>query len=390
MKENWTYKKLGDCLSYVKNGVNIKQTKGAVGIPITRIETLSGGVFNRDRLGYANILSAEKYSQNILDDGDILMSHINSKAYIGRSVLYRKKDDEQIIHGMNLLRLKVVRSIVLPSYLNIFFQSDYFRDRVAKIRKDAVNQSSMAISDLVKIPIPIPPMEEQEKIVAELDLLQSVIDKKKAQLDEYDKLAQSIFYEMFGDPIDNPKKWEVKKLGEIGECISGGTPSRKRTDYFSGNINWFSAGELNSLFLTDSVEKITQEALDSSAAKLCKPMSLFIGMYDTAAFKLGIPTIESTSNQACANVSLYQDNIIWFYYVLLLMKDEALKHRHGARQKNLNLNYIKNFEIPLPPLSLQQSFAEKIEAIEHQKELVKQSLNEVKTLFDSRMDYYFN
>ena len=240
------------------------------------------------------------------------------------------------------------------------------------------------------ITIPIPPMEEQERIVAELDFLQSVIDKKKAQLDEYDKLAQSIFYEMFGDPIDNPKKWEVKKLGEIGECISGGTPSRKRTDYFSGNINWFSAGELNSLFLTDSVEKITQEALDSSAAKLCKPMSLFIGMYDTAAFKLGIPTIESTSNQACANVSLYQDNIIWLYYVLLLMKDEALKHRHGARQKNLNLNYIKNFEIPLPPLSLQQSFAEKIEAIEHQKELVKQSLNEVKTLFDSRMDYYFN
>ena len=212
---------MGDCLSYVKNGVNIKQTKGAVGIPITRIETLSGGVFNRDRLGYANILSAEKYSQNILDDGDILMSHINSKAYIGRSVLYRKKDDEQIIHGMNLLRLKVVRSIVLPSYLNIFFQSDYFRDRVAKIRKDAVNQSSMAISDLVKIPIPIPPMEEQERIVAELDLLQSVIDKKKAQLDEYDKLAQSIFYEMFGDPIDNPKKWEVKTISDTCSITCG-------------------------------------------------------------------------------------------------------------------------------------------------------------------------
>ena len=96
MKEGWTYKKLGECLRYIKNGANIKQTKGASGIPITRIETLSGGVFNRDRLGYADIFSIGKYSENIMDDGDILMSHINSKAYIGRSVLYRKKGNEQI------------------------------------------------------------------------------------------------------------------------------------------------------------------------------------------------------------------------------------------------------------------------------------------------------
>ena len=187
MREGWEYKKLGDCLSYIKNGANIKQTQGATGIPITRIETLSGGVFNRDRLGYANILSADKYSQNILDDGDILMSHINSKTYIGRSVLYKKEGDEQIIHGMNLLRLKVIPSIILPTFLNVFFQSVSFRVNVGKIRKDAVNQSSMAISDLIKIPIPVPPLSEQQRIVSELDLLSSIIEKKKAQLKEYDQ-----------------------------------------------------------------------------------------------------------------------------------------------------------------------------------------------------------
>ena len=122
MREGWEYKKLGDCLSYIKNGANIKQTKGANGIPITRIETLSGGVFNRERMGYADITSAEKYSQYILDDGDVLMSHINSKTYIGRSVLYKKENDEQIIHGMNLLRLKAIPSILLPSFLNTSFQ----------------------------------------------------------------------------------------------------------------------------------------------------------------------------------------------------------------------------------------------------------------------------
>ena len=93
-----------------------------------------------------------------------------------------------------------------------------FKDAVARIRKDAVNQSSMAISDLKKIIVPVPPLSEQSRIVAELDLLTGIIDKQNAQLKELDILAQAIFYDMFGDPIENPKGWEVKKLGDV--CLS--------------------------------------------------------------------------------------------------------------------------------------------------------------------------
>ena len=243
--------------------------------------------------------------------------------------------------------------------------------------------------DYGKCKIDVPPLIEQERIVAELDLLSGIIEKKKEQLKAYDQLAQSIFYSMFGDPIDNPKGWEAKKLGKLGECVSGGTPSRRIEQNFKGTINWFSAGELNKMFLNDSIEKITKEALDNSNAKLCSANSLFIGMYDTAAFKLGIPLKESASNQACANVDLYVDNVIWLYYSLLLMREEALKYRHGARQKNLSLSFIKNFIVPVPPLSLQQEFAEKVEAIERQKALVQQSIEETQTMFDYTMDKYF-
>ena len=100
MKQGWEIKKVGDCFESIKNGANIKQERGATGIPITRIETLSGGVFNRDRLGYANILSSEKYISYVLDDGDLLLSHINSKTYIGRTVVYNKQGNEEIIHGI--------------------------------------------------------------------------------------------------------------------------------------------------------------------------------------------------------------------------------------------------------------------------------------------------
>ena len=99
-KNGWVKKKLGDCFSYIKNGANIKQEKDAGGIPITRIETLANGIFNRNRLGYAGIQDIEKYESYILESGDLLFSHINSKKYIGRTVVYQKENGEQIIHGM--------------------------------------------------------------------------------------------------------------------------------------------------------------------------------------------------------------------------------------------------------------------------------------------------
>ena len=244
--------------------------------------------------------------------------------------------------------------------------------------------------DYSKKRIPVPSLETQQSIVSELDKINELISLKKSQLEDLDSLAQSIFYDMFGDPIENEKGWEVKKLGEIGYCCSGGTPSRKIPEYFSGNKNWFSAGELNNLYIDNSIEKITQEALESSAAKLCPAKSLFIGMYDTAAFKMSIPKISSCSNQACANINPYKDNVIYLYFVLQAMKEEALKSRHGVRQKNLNLSYIKAFKIPLPPLSLQQTFAKRIEVIEQQKQQINKTIKDLETLLASRMQYWFD
>ena len=170
--KGWEVKKFGDILSYIKNGANIKQTKGAGGLPITRIETLSGGVFNRDRLGYADITDQLKYANFYLETGDLLMSHINSKTYIGRTVMYEKEGNETIIHGMNLLRLKVIRDMVNPVFVCYYCKTDRFKGDVAKIRKDAVNQSSICISDIVRLSLPVPPLELQQSFAAQIEAIE--------------------------------------------------------------------------------------------------------------------------------------------------------------------------------------------------------------------------
>ena len=126
-------KTIDECFFQIQNGANIKQGDVDGGYPITRIETTANDKFNRDRMGYAGITDLSKYESYVLEDGDLLMSHINSVQYLGRTVLYEKHGNESIIHGMNLLRLKARRDIINPAYARYCFYGHPFRSQVANL-----------------------------------------------------------------------------------------------------------------------------------------------------------------------------------------------------------------------------------------------------------------
>lgn len=198
-KEGWEKKKVGDCFISINNGANIKQTKGAGGIPITRIETLSNGVFNKDRVGYANIDDASRYSKYILKDGDLLMSHINSVEFVGRTVVFHDQLPI-VIHGMNLLRL-VPNTTAISDFYYYAFKAPWFRSQLEPIIHKSVNQASMNTTALKQVNIYIPNKEEQQKIASRLD---AISEKVKALQANYDKtitlcndLKQSLLKSIF-------------------------------------------------------------------------------------------------------------------------------------------------------------------------------------------------
>lgn len=203
--------KLGDCLSMIENGATIKQQKGSKGLPITRIETLSNNRFNRDRLGYADIFDSNKYSHYILDDKDILMSHINSKAFLGRSVLYKRQGNEQIIHGMNVLRIKTKKDILDQEYAYYYFQTSFFKKNIHNIRKDAVNQSSINISDIKDIIIQIPSLKDQKNIVTVLSNIDCKISLNTQINDNLEAMARQLYdywFVQFDFPDENGKPYK--------------------------------------------------------------------------------------------------------------------------------------------------------------------------------------
>ena len=226
--------KLGDCFIMAENGVVIKQSKEAKGLPITRIETLSNDCFNRDRLGYANIFDEEKYKHYILDDMDLIMSHINSRTFLGRTVLYRKIGNERIIHGMNVLRIKTNQVILSPIFAYYFFKTRFFKKCIDSIRKDAINQSSFALSDLKNLEIKIPTIEEQQKIVYTLQLLDKKISTNTSINDNLEAMAKQLYdywFVQFDFPNEEGKPykssggemvWNEKFKREIPQGWSNG------------------------------------------------------------------------------------------------------------------------------------------------------------------------
>lgn len=396
-KKDWEIKRLGDCFEFIKNGANIKQNFNAGGTPITRIETISNDVFNRDKFGYADIFDFERFEKNLLEDKDILMSHINSVKYLGRAVLYTKQENEIIIHGMNLLNLRTIKTIIQPQYITYYFQSTDFKNQITKITKKAVNQASFTVSALKEFLIPVPPLPIQEQIVKELDTLSDIIAKKRQQITELDMLAQATFYHLFGDPVDNEKGWEKKRLMDVSLSKGEYGANLPSTDFIEGSPRYVRITDIDD-FGNLNNNKVSAKTKSDSYRKflLSKGDILFARTGATVGKTYQYKETDGECIFAgyliryVLNQGLIRPIYLFYHTKTNYYKDWVISSQRTVAQPNINAQQYGSFEILLPPLSLQNKFAEQIEAIEKQKELINRTIADTQLLFDYTMDKYFN
>ena len=238
--------------------------------------------------------------------------------------------------------------------------------------------------------IPVPPPPVQEQIVSELDLLSGIIEKKREQLKEFDALAQSIFYDMFGDPITNEKGWEVKKLGEVADIVGGSTPKTNIKEYWNGDNYWVTPAELHGTRYISSTERCITDLAVDKAHLTQLPIGTVLLSSRAPIGKVCITRVPMYCNQGFKNIICSNKLNSEYVYQYLIDKTEFLKSLGtGATFKEISKTTTENITIPIPPLPLQRQFASKIEAIEKQKELIKQSISETETLFNARMQEHF-
>lgn len=279
---------------------------------------------------------------------------------------------------------------ILPKFFYLFCKDyDFTRHDVS------VTIPSLRRTDILKIDVPVPPIAEQEKIVAELDCLSGIIEKKKQQLKELDNLAQSIFYEMFGDPVENDKGWDVKKIGEVCIVERGGSPRPINAfiTYDENGVNWIKIGDATegSRFITSTKEKIIPEGVRKSRMVYKGDFILSNSMSFGRPYIMGVDgCIHDGWLVLRDKDNVFDKTYLYYYLGSSHVYQEFKRLAVGGVVNNLNSELVRGVRVAIPALNIQQDFASKIEVIEKQKELIAQSIKETETLFNSRMDYYFN
>ena len=248
-----------------------------------------------------------------------------------------------------------------------------------------------------KIHIGYPPKPTQLSIVSELDKLNELIRIKKEQLKDYDTLAQSIFYEMFGDPVENEKGWEVKELIETvipeckisygivqpGEHVEDGVPIVRPVDM------------LQTFISKDGLKKTTKEISNSYNRTILTGKELLICVRGTTGVVSLVDESLKGANvtRGIAPLLFSMDVERWFMYYQIKtpsVRGVISSLTRGIALKQINMSDLRKIQVILPPLPLQHSFAQKIEQIEQQKAAIQKTITDLETLLAARMQYWFD
>ena len=323
----------------------------------------------------------EKYS---VKKGDLLICEGGD---IGRAAIWDK--DETILYQNALHRVRF-NDEVLPRYCLLYLrhlkENGILDSRYGK----GVTIKHLVKSSLLSISIPIPPLSEQSRIVEELDQLSNIIEKKRQQLSELDNLAQSIFYDMFGDPVTNEKGWEVKKMKDVApqKAYKGDVPHNNEKCWLL-NLDMIvpNTGEI--------IEKCYFDKNDIGNSTLAfDTTNVLYSKLRPYLNKVVVPNDIGYATTELVPLCPLVDVLDRYYLAYLLRSNSFVAYINdkvaGAKMPRVSMDILRNFPVILPPLNIQQLFAQKIEAIEKEKELIKQSIKETEELFNSRMDYYFN
>jgi type I restriction enzyme S subunit len=194
--EEWEVVRLGEVVERIRNGfVYHFSLMGKEGIPVTRIETISEGYIDENKVGYLDFSHYELVKTFKLQIGDILLSHINSFEHIGKTAIYNGKPPF-LIHGMNLLLLRAKSNICHPFFLIFLLKNEEIRKKIRNLSGQAVNQVSINIFDLSKLSIPLPPLSEQQRIAEILSQIDQTIEKEQQYKEKLERLKQGLMQDL--------------------------------------------------------------------------------------------------------------------------------------------------------------------------------------------------
>lgn len=337
---------------------------------------------------------AQEYSPYLLKDDDLIIAMTdlaNDPKIIGIPAIVET-------NGYNVLLNQRVGKLIIKDpkkihyrYLCYSLRLPYLRNYYKKFAGGGL-QINIGKQDILNISIPFVNLDIQVEIANILDQAQRLIDKRKKQIALLDELIQSVFYDMFGDPVINDRAWNLEKLKNLGALKRGKSSHRPRNapELLNGPYPLIQTGDIANagLYLNDYTTTYSELGLKQSKlwskGTLCITIAANIAKTTIITFDACFPdsVVAFLNKENIVNKMYIQ---IWMSFLQKIIEDGAPE----SAQKNINLKILGELDVILPPIELQNHFAEMVENIEKQKELLNKSLAELETNFNSLMQRAF-
>ena len=356
------------------------------GVPFIRANNLVNKSISDEEMYFISPQKHGLLKKGHLKTNDVLIS---TRGDLGKVALVPKRYNDSNINAQ-LVLLRPNPHKIDPLYLLYCFEGDRVKGQISQLQTGTALKQ-LPVGNLKRIKIPLPPLEEQRRIAAILDKADGVRRKRKEAIRLTEELLKSTFLEMFGDPVTNPKGWEKIKLGNLCTIVRGGSP-RPINDYLGGSIPWIKIGDAtegDDIYIHKTAEAIKPDGVKKS--RYLEPGSL---IFANCGVSLGFARILKIAGCIHDGWLAFSDldksiNQIFVLKLLNSITEHFRAIAPDGTQPNLNTTIMKNFEIPVPPIDLQEKFAVVshylTDSIKKNSEMFEQSEN----LFNSLLQRAF-
>ncbi|KAA2219905.1 restriction endonuclease subunit S [Maribacter flavus] len=359
MPENWKTYKLEDLVTKLGDGIHgtPKYSDNGEYYFINGNNLVDDKILIKPDTKRVSKNEYEKHKRE-LNDRTLLVS-INGT--IGKVAYY---NNEKVMLGKSACYFNV-KEDVDKAFIKQVISSKYFIDYLESNYTGSVIKN-VSLKSMREMPINLPPLLEQKAIAKILSAIDDKIENNLAMNKTLEEMAMALYKHWFvdfgpfqeGNFIDSelgpiPEGWEVKKLGEIYNTTSGGTPSRKKLEYYeNGTIPWVKSKELYGNFIIETEEKITELGLSKSSAKLVPEKTVMLAMYGATVGESSILSKRACSNQAICSIMQKELSYVYIFQFLRYFKNDILNQAVGSAQQNISQAIIKDLQIIVPPRNL--------------------------------------
>ena len=347
----WKEYKLGELIVHKKGFAFKSDTYKKDGTPVVRVSDTTDNSININSCYKVDYSVAQELSAYQIKTGDLVIATVgswadNPKSVVGKVIRVPVEANNALLN-QNAVRLRAI-NLNFQDFLYYNLKSKTFSDYLLAAAQGSANQASISLVDIFNFRIALPNEKETLAIASVLGSLDNKIDLLHRQNQTLEAMAEMLFRQWFIEEAE--ESWEKGKLGDYIQTTSGGTPSRANVNFYeNGNTRWVKSKELDGTFIFDTEEKITEEAVKKSSAKLIPANAILIAMYGATIGQFGILAKPATCNQAiCALIPNEQYPYSFLHIFIKSNKEYIESLAMGSAQQNISQVIIKDINILIP------------------------------------------